>query len=123
MVNKTGLKMKTLSIRVVVVVFAFILMALGLAGAGIWDVSNYIIPIVKLGAVMILFIEIGLISVIQKIQKIDFIKGVEIVIGALVALEVVLMLFGSTWATLSNLSGWILFIFGIVFAVEAFVRD
>lgn len=125
MANKMGMnKMKTLSQRIVVAVFALILMILGLAGAGVWDVSSYILSLVKLSAVVILFVEIGLLGIIKKQGKgLGFLTGVEIVVGILVALETVLMLMGTTWATLSNLSGWVLFIFGIVFAIEAFVRE
>ena len=117
------IKLKDLSMRIVVVAFALILMALGLTGAGIFDVSNYILPMVKLSAVMILFIEIGLIGIIKaKAKGLDFMTGTELIIGALVALEVVLSLLGNSIATLSALSGWILLIFGIVFAIEAFAR-
>ena len=117
------IKLKDLSMRIVVAVFALILMALGLTGAGIFDVSAYVLPMVKLSAVIILFIEIGLIGIIKaKAKGLDFMTGTELIIGALVALEVVLSLLGNSIATLSALSGWILLIFGIVFAIEAFAR-
>ena len=117
------IKLKDLSMRIVVAVFALILMALGLTGAGIFDVSAYVLPMVKLSAVIILFIEIGLIGIIKtKAQGLDFMVGTELIIGALVALEVVLSLLDMSIATLSAMSGWILLIFGIVFAVESFAR-
>jgi len=117
------IKLKDLSMRIVVAVFALILMALGLTGAGIFDVSAYVLPMVKLSAVIILFIEIGLIGIIKtKAQGLDFMTGTELIIGALVALEVVLSLLDMSIATLSAMSGWILLIFGIVFAVESFAR-
>ena len=116
-------KLRTMSERIVVIVFALILIALGLAATGIFDVSNYIFPMVKLSAVIILFIEIGLIGIIKtKAKGLDFMTGIELTIGALVALEVVLSLLDMSIAGLSALSGWILLIFGIVFAVEAFAK-
>ena len=120
---KIGLKMKDASKRISAAILAVILLMLGLTAAGVFDVASYVVVIAKLGAVLVLFIEIGLMGIIKRKGKdLDFITGTELVIGALVALEVILHLVGVTVPALSALGGWILLVFGLVFFVEAWVR-
>jgi len=120
-------KLKDMSLRIVIVAFAILLIALGLVGVGILGVSQYILPMIKLSAVVILFIELGLVAVIKRAVRtkgkdLNFLTVTEFLVGVLVLLETILSLAHMSPAILSSFSGWILMIFGVVFAIEAFVK-
>lgn len=125
--TKLAVKLKDKSLKIVSITFALVVMMLGLTAAGVFDVNEFVIPLVKLSAVIILFIEIGLLAFIKgavksKGRKLDFLTSVEVILGVAIALEMVLDFANITFETLSLLSGWILFIFGIAFFIETFAR-
>ncbi len=120
---KIGLKMKDASKRISAAILAVMLLMLGLTAAGVFDVSGYVLTVAKLGAVLVLFIEIGLLGIIKRKGKdLDLVTGAELIVGALVAIEIIIHLVGVSIPTLSAMSGWLLFVFGLVFFVEAWVR-
>lgn len=126
MPNEPVFKLNVLSLRLVVAFFAVMLLMLGLTAAGIFDVANWIIVVAKLTAVVIFFIEISVLTILKGVlrdRQLGFITGIEFFIGAFVLLDVVLTTFFQfAIPALSQFSGWILFIFGIAFFIEAFLR-
>lgn len=120
---KTKLMMKDASKRLAVAVLSILLILLGLSATGIFDVASYVVPVAKIGAAIILFVEIGLISMFRKgIVGIDFLTGFELLIGLFIVVEAGLSFMGIGFGPLSALSGWVLLLFGIVFFFEAWFR-
>jgi len=125
--NKLSVKLKDKSFKIISITFALIVIMLGLTAAGVFNVSSYVIPLIKLSAVIILFLEIGILAFLKSAVKskgktLNFLTSVEIIVGVLVALEMVLSLLNVSVETLSVMSGWVLFIFGIAFLIETFAR-
>jgi len=125
--RQTGklIKMEPMSFKVMAVVFALFIFILGLAtvGADALNLAKYLTDIVMIAAVIIFFIEIGLLQIIKKQGRgIGLATSVELIVGVLMLISVALNIFGVSWGTLSIFRGWILMIFGIAFLIEAFIR-
>jgi len=129
MVNKIipKLKMKDWSLKIVTIVFAALLVMFGLTTIGVFDVSNYVLPVIKIASVIILFIEISMFAFISQVIKSrgknwNFLTSIEAIVGILVLIETFLSLGHVSFPAISILSGWIMIIFGAVFTWEAFAR-
>jgi len=118
-------KMEPLSLKLTAIAFAIILFILGLAGVGAdyFGLSDNIINIVMLIAVIIFFNEIHIMSILKKRGKgLGLVTSIELIIGALVALSVILGIVGVEWSLLIPFQGWMAMIFGLGFFIETFVR-
>ena len=118
-------KMEPTSFRIMAVTFAIFLFILGLAAVGTdtFRLERYLIDIITFAAVIIFFVEIGLMQIIKKQGKgIGLATSIELIVGVLMLISVILNLFGIGWGSLQIFRGWISMIFGLAFLIEAFAR-
>ena len=124
MAKKSVFKLNDLAIRLIIATLAILLIMLGITATGLLDVSAYTLAVAKIGAVLVIFVDIGFLSIMSKSKKgeLNILTGFELVVGALVLIETAVTLMGFNTGVLGNFSGWIVLTFGVVFAFEAFVR-
>jgi len=120
------IKLKYNSIRIAIVVFALLLLSLGINGLGILELpSNLNYIALTLGAITIIFIEVGVVSIFSKKKEkpgLDIFSLIGVISAIILGLVVILGLFGLSYTALDSISGLALIVVGISFIIESFAR-
>ena len=116
----TTLKLKPLSIRIAIIVFALFLLFSALAAFGIIDLTPQNLVVLKVAAALIIFIEIGFVSVWKTRGKsLDTLSLLGMIAGIIVLITVILGFFGISVAILNPIQGIVFGVLVISFFVEA----
>lgn len=113
--NEPSLKLKGWSIKVALAVFTLFMVSGSLAYFGIIDLTGYQKQILDVAAVMIVFIEIGLIGIIRSKGKkgLDFFSALGLFSGLFILSSLTLEFFGVSGNFITNMNG----VKGVVYAV------
>lgn len=119
--KQPGLKMKKGSIRLAIVVFALFLLFAALASFGVVDLTEWNQAILTVAAALIIFVEVGLASVIKKKGKgIDIFSFLGIVAATIVLITLALQWMGIAVAVLEGIQGIVFAVLVVSFIIEAF---
>jgi hypothetical protein len=120
---KQLIKLKPASTKVVVLAFALFLFAASISAFGWFSVPNVDSLILSLSAVLVIFIEVGLVKVFGKGgQGLDLFSAFGVVAAILLLVTLGLEFMGITFAALEGIRGLVYGVMGISFLIETFVR-
>jgi len=123
MAKKEIVKLKSNSIRAIVVAFSIFLLAAAFGSFGLYELpGNFGSLILTLTAVSVIFLEVGLVNIFSKTPKLDLLSGIGVTTALILLSTVVLEMFGITVATLEGIRGLAFLVVGGSFLFETFVR-
>lgn len=118
--KQPSLKMKKGSVRLAIVVFALFLAFAALASFGVIDLTEYNQSILTVSAALIVFIEVGLASVIKKKGKgLDLFSFLGIIAATIVLVTLALQWMGVAVAVLEGIQGIVFAVLVVSFIIEA----
>lgn len=118
--DKPSLKMSAWSIRIAIAVFAILLLVMALAKFNVIDLQGWNKDVLTFGAVIIIFIEVGLAQLIKNKGKgLDFFSFIGVFAGLLTLLTWILQLLSVVSTALDGIQGFVFAALVISFGIEA----
>lgn len=123
MTKQKVVKLKTESIRAVVIAFALFLLASGLGSFGLFTLpANFSSTVLTVTAIAVIFLEVGLVNIFSKLPKLDLLSGIGVTTALILLLTLILEMFGMSIASLEGIRGLAFSVVGVSFLIETFLR-